>query len=106
MQNIKKYSGLTILILLILIKIQDSNFVKRIENISYDAFQSIFIEKSTFEDVVIVDIDEKSIGEIGQFPWRRDVFAKLIDKLNSYNAAVISFDIFLVKMTDKIPKKY
>ena len=105
MQNIKKYSGLSILILLILIKIQDGNFVKRIENISYDAFQSIFIEKSTFEDVVIVDIDEKSIGEIGQFPWRRDVFAKLIDKLNSYNAAVISFDIFFSEDDKQNPKK-
>ena len=93
------------MILLILIKIQDSNFVKRIENISYDAFQSIFIEKSTFEDVVIVDIDEKSIGEIGQFPWRRDVFAKLIDKLNSYNAAVISFDIFFSEDDRQNPKK-
>ena len=93
------------MILLVLIKIQDSNFVKRIENISYDAFQSIFIEKSTFEDVVIVDIDEKSIGEIGQFPWRRDVFAKLIDKLNSYNAAVISFDIFFSEDDRQNPKK-
>ena len=105
MQNIKKYSGLTILILLVLIKIQDSNFVKRIENISYDAFQSIFIKKSTFEDVVIVDIDERSIGEIGQFPWRRDVFAKLIDKLNTYNAAVISFDIFFSEDDRQNPKK-
>ena len=105
MQNIKKYSGLSILILLILIKIQDGNFVKRIENISYDAFQSIFIEKSTFEDVVIVDIDEKSIGEIGQFPWRRDVFARLIDKLNSYNTAVISFDIFFSEDDKQNPKK-
>ena len=105
MQNIKKYSGLSILILLILIKIQDGNFVKRIENISYDAFQSIFIDKSTFEDVVIVDIDEKSIGEIGQFPWRRDVFARLIDKLNSYNTAVISFDIFFSEDDKQNPKK-
>ena len=105
MQNIKKYSGLTILILLVLIKIQDSNFVKRIENISYDAFQTIFIEKNTYEDVVIVDIDEKSIGEIGQFPWRRDVFAKLIDKLNSYNAAVISFDIFFSEDDRQNPKR-
>jgi len=105
MQNIKKYSGLSILILLVLIKIQDSNFVKRIENISYDAFQTIFIEKSTYEDVVIVDIDEKSIGEIGQFPWRRDVFAKLIDKLNSYNAAVISFDIFFSEDDRQNPKR-
>ena len=94
MHNIKKYFGLIILILLVVIKIHNSNFVKRIENISYDAFQSIFIKKSTFDDVVIIDIDEKSIDEIGQFPWRRDIFAKLIDKLGLYDVAVISLYFF------------
>ena len=94
MNNIKKYSSIVLLIFLFLIKIQDSNFVKKVENISYDAYQSFFIEKSTFEDVVIIDIDEKSIGEIGQFPWRRDIFADLIQKLNQYGVSVITFDVF------------
>ena len=83
MKNLKKYLGLIFLALLVLIKIQDSNFVKRIENISYDIYQSIFEENSEFNDVLIVDIDEKSIGEIGQFPWRRDVFANLVEKLEN-----------------------
>ena len=94
MKNLKKYLGIIFLVLLVLIKIQDSNFVKRIENISYDIYQSIFEENSDFNDVLIVDIDEKSIGEIGQFPWRRDVFAKLVNKLENLEASVISFDIF------------
>ena len=68
MKNFKKYSSIVLLIFLVLIKIQDSNFVRKIENISYDAYQSLFIEKSNFDEVVIIDIDEKSIGEIGQFP--------------------------------------
>ena len=105
MHNIKKYFGLIILVLLVLIKINDSNFVKRIENISYDTFQSIFIKKSTFEDVVIVDIDEKSIDVIGQFPWRRDIFANLINKLNLNKVAVISFDIFFSEDDRQNPKK-
>ena len=67
MQNIKKFSGLTILILLILIKIQDSNFVKRIENISYDAFQSIFIEKSTFEDVSLLILMKRVLVKLVSF---------------------------------------
>ena len=105
MHNIKKYFGLIILFLLVLTKIHDSNFVKRIENISYDTFQSIFIKKSTFEDVVIVDADEKSIDVIGQFPWRRDIFANLINKLNLNKVAVISFDIFFSEDDRQNPKK-
>jgi len=105
MDNIKKYSGIVLLIFLFLIKIQDSNFVRKVENISYDAYQSIFIKKSTFDDVVIIDIDEKSIGEIGQFPWRRDIFADLIDKLNQYGVSVITFDVFFSEEDKQNPKK-
>ena len=105
MNNIKKYSSIVLLIFLFLIKIQDSNFVKKVENISYDAYQSFFIEKSTFEDVVIIDIDEKSIGEIGQFPWRRDIFADLIQKLNQYGVSVITFDVFFSEEDKQNPKK-
>ena len=105
MNNIKKYSSIVLLIFLFLIKIQDSNFVRKIENISYDAYQSFFIEKSDFDGVVIIDIDEKSIGEIGQFPWRRDVFADLIKKLDQYGVSVITFDVFFSEEDKQNPKK-
>ena len=105
MKNFKKYSGIILLIFLVLIKIQDSNFVRKIENISYDAYQSLFIEKSNFDEVVIIDIDEKSIGEIGQFPWRRDIFADLIQKLNQYGVSVITFDVFFSEEDKQNPKK-
>ena len=105
MNNIKKYSSIVLLIFLFLIKIQDSNFIRKIENISYDAYQSFFIEKSDFDGVVIIDIDEKSIGEIGQFPWRRDVFADLIKKLDQYGVSVITFDVFFSEEDKQNPKK-
>ena len=84
------------------IKIQDSNFVMKVENILYDV-QTIFIEKSDYNDVVIVDIDEKSIGEIGQFPWRR-CFANLIDRLNQYGVLLLHLIYSLVKKINKIKK--
>ena len=100
----KKYLGILLLFFLVLIKIQDGNFVMKIENISYDIYQSLFIKKSNFDEVVIVDIDEKSIGEIGQFPWRRDVFANLIERLNQYGVSVITFDIFFSEKDRQNPK--
>jgi len=104
-KNFKKYSGIFLLIIFLIIKFQDSNFVKKIENISYDFFQSIFTVDTDFNNVVIVDIDEKSIGEIGQFPWRRDIFAKLINKLNTLDASIISFDIFFSEEDKQNPKR-
>src|SRR5262249_43088203 len=45
--------------------------------------------------VSIVAVDEKSIAEIGQWPWRRDVMARLVERLQALGAEVIAFDIIL-----------
>jgi adenylate cyclase len=42
--------------------------------------------------VVIVDIDEKSLRELGQWPWPRTILAQMVDRLNAAGAAVIAFD--------------
>jgi adenylate cyclase len=44
--------------------------------------------------IVIVDIDAKSLGEVGRFPWSRNVLARLVDQLvGRYHAAAVGFDI-------------
>jgi adenylate cyclase len=46
------------------------------------------------ERVVILDIDEKSLGEIGRWPWNRRLMAELVDKLfDRYGVAVLGFDV-------------
>jgi adenylate cyclase len=45
--------------------------------------------------VSIVAVDEKSIAEIGQWPWRRDVMARLVERLHGLGAGVIAFDVIL-----------
>ena len=44
--------------------------------------------------IVIVDIDAKSLNEVGRYPWSRNVMAKLVDQLaGHYGAAAVGFDI-------------
>ncbi|MBI3399725.1 MAG: adenylate/guanylate cyclase domain-containing protein [Deltaproteobacteria bacterium] len=45
------------------------------------------------KEVVIATIDEKSLDELGRWPWPRTTIARLIDALTSYGARVIAFDI-------------
>lgn len=45
------------------------------------------------EDVVIVTIDDKSLKELGRWPWPRSIIAKLIDSLTASDIKVIGFDI-------------
>jgi adenylate cyclase len=49
------------------------------------------------KDIVIVTIDNKSEDKIGQFPWPRDTYAKVIDNLNKWGAKVIGIDVIFSK---------
>ncbi len=44
-------------------------------------------------DIVVADIDSKSLHDIGTWPWPRHIHAELIDKLNDLGAAQIAFDV-------------
>ncbi len=56
--------------------------------------------------VVIVDIDEKSLGRIGQWPWRRDVMARLVRRVRDAGARVIGFDIVFPEPDRTSPVRY
>ncbi|HVB78830.1 MAG TPA: adenylate/guanylate cyclase domain-containing protein [Candidatus Binataceae bacterium] len=43
--------------------------------------------------VVIAAIDDKSIAELGHWPWPRSVEARLNDALRDYKAAVVGYDV-------------
>ena len=44
-------------------------------------------------DVVIVAIDERSVNEIGRWPWPRSTMSKLVDKFYQYDVKSAVFDI-------------
>jgi adenylate cyclase len=50
--------------------------------------------------VAIVDVDERSLSSIGQWPWRRDVVGRLIARIRELGAATIALDMLLVE-TDR-----
>jgi adenylate cyclase len=46
------------------------------------------------DDVVILDIDEKSLQEVSRWPWPRDVMAELVHKLfDKYQVGIVGFDV-------------
>ncbi|HEY7004920.1 MAG TPA: EAL domain-containing protein [Sphingomicrobium sp.] len=51
-------------------------------------------------DIVLVKIDDQSIGEIGAWPWRRREFAKLVDTLTDAGSKAIFFDFTFDRVTD------
>src|SRR6202008_2737664 len=47
--------------------------------------------------VVIVDVDERSLSVVGQWPWRRDIVAALVTRLRGMKASVIALDMMFAE---------
>jgi len=68
-------------------------FVKETARLkSFDLIQK-YDTPTVSEDVVIVEIDEKSIEQNGQWPWKRTVLADVIWKLREAGAGIIVLPI-------------
>ena len=101
-KHLNYFTFLVVLLLLILLKIVNPSFIKSVSYLSFDLYQKVFAKKKESE-VVIIDIDEKSLGKFGQFPWNRKVFAKIIDQVNLSNPKAIGFDIFFTEKDKQSP---
>lgn len=68
--------------------------LQRLDDIIYDARLRATAPQTTDPRVVIVDIDEKSLAEIGRWPWGRNRLAALVDELfDRQHAAIVGFDV-------------
>ena len=102
----KNYSiFLLILILLIVLKTINPTFIKSISFLSFDMYQKVFPLKKNDSDVIIIDIDEKSLNKFGQFPWNRSIFAKIIENVDSTNPKAIGFDVFFSEKDKQSPEE-
>ena len=74
----KKYIYLcSVFLFLTIIKYINPPIIQKISFINYDFYQKVF-NRGEVKGVTIIDIDEKSISKIGQFPWRRDIYSMVL----------------------------
>lgn len=65
-----------------------------LQNIELKFFDQLIIqEKQKEESVVLVSISEESLDAHGQYPFPRDVYGELIQRLREANAGVIVFNM-------------
>ena len=76
-------------------------FVSALDAYLYDAHLRLSTEPSRDDRIVIVDIDEKSLAELGRWPWSRKTVADLVQRLtDDYQVAVIGFDVVFAEPDD------
>ncbi|WP_372657121.1 CHASE2 domain-containing protein [Hydrogenophaga sp.] len=68
--------------------------LQRLDDIIYDARLRATMPTTLDERVVIIDIDEKSLAEVGRWPWSRQHLARLTDTLfEQQSIALLGFDV-------------
>jgi adenylate cyclase len=68
--------------------------LERLDNIIYDTRLRATMPGTLDDRIVIVDIDEKSLAEVGRWPWGRNKLADLTDELfDRQKIAILGFDV-------------
>src|ERR1700681_1381817 len=84
---------LALLIGLAALRIADPAPIEELRVRTFDTLQRIDPRVKTAKPVAIVDIDEKSLAKLGQWPWPRTRIADLVANLTKLGAVVIASDL-------------
>lgn len=72
--------------------------LERLDNIIYDARLRATMPRTLDDRIVIIDIDEKSLEQLGHWPWGRDKLAALTHELlDRQQVAVLGFDVLFAE---------
>jgi adenylate cyclase len=98
-QRFGRARALSVLLLLALVgvRIADPGPMEELRVRTFDSFQLLSPRQVTQRPVVIVDIDDRSLKSLGQWPWARTRVADLVTRLGRLGAVVIGFDIIFAE---------
>jgi adenylate cyclase len=78
-------------------------FINRLDAIVYDAKLRLTMPNRPDSRLVIVDIDEKSLAEVGRWPWNRKRMAELVTQVfDHYGAGLLAMDVVFAEPDDSV----
>ena len=98
--NIKRtgiYIALIVAITLSVLHWMDFNFFEVLEAKTLDVQFKLRGPIKPGPETVIATIDERSIKNLGRFPWPRSTWGRVVDRLTEEGAKVIVFDVFFAE---------
>ena len=72
---------------------------------SFDTYQSISPRRIESTPAMVVEIDERSLKALGQWPWPRTQLADLVDAIARHNPAAIGIDILMPEVDPLSPER-
>ena len=96
--------GLAIVALLTELRWADFATLRSVREFAFDQFQRLAPRAYEPAPVRIIDIDERTLKTLGQWPWPRTLVAELSSRLNELGAAVVAFDVLFAEPDRLSPK--
>lgn len=76
-----------------------------IDNRLRDTLFNIRGEIKNTDNVIIIDVDEKSLSKLGQWPWQRNKITRILENLTQNEIGLIAFDIVFAEEDNSSPHK-
>jgi len=90
-------SGLLPTLVVAALSVYRPPFLEKLEYGVYDTVVRSARAHPPGSQIVIVDVDERSLSAIGQWPWRRDIVGDLITRLRDLGASTVALDIIFAE---------
>jgi adenylate cyclase len=94
-----------ILIIALALFIEDVTFLRFMELKALDLRMVSRGQIASGGETIIVTIDEKSLSELGRWPWPRTVIARLVEQLKVYGIKAVGFDIVFSEPDENVGLK-
>ncbi|MET1412351.1 adenylate/guanylate cyclase domain-containing protein [Roseibium sp. HPY-6] len=101
-----RLSAFVLLLVLLAVRVIDPYVVELIRLKTFDYYQVLKPREFQKLPVVIVDIDEKSLAELGQWPWARSTLATILQNIARAGGAAVAFDIVFPEPDRLSPDQY
>jgi len=79
----------------------ETGWNSRLQSFWFDTLQVLAPRRIESTPAIVVEIDEKSLSALGQWPWPRTILAELIRDIEKFQPAAIGVDI-LMPETDRL----
>ncbi|MGB0683838.1 MAG: CHASE2 domain-containing protein [Magnetovibrionaceae bacterium] len=96
MFSIQRVIGFLLLIGFVVLQVADPEPIQFARVKVFDFYQQIQprdIPPAEQKPVTIIDLDEESLAEVGQWPWPRTVIAQMVQNLFQMGAGQVAFDV-------------
>lgn len=101
-------AAITLIVLLVVAVFQFGELspVPQLQNWIFDSYQQLRPRARISAPAILVEIDDKSLSELGQWPWPRTRIADLIDRIAAYEPAAIGLEVFFPEPDRLSPDRF